>query len=165
MTEPAPVHREIVVDPGCAARMARVAVRYRLTRPEYLAVLGAEVLAGVVLLLTGPTWLGGVFVAAVAVQLLLIPVQIRRLETSLRVRGFAPDTTVAVDFYPDRFVVTTPTVQATHPLSDVRSALATDTAVALKMRRANFLVLLPTELVPPEVRPSLTATRRAARRP
>jgi hypothetical protein len=160
VTGPPPIHTEYLVAEDTARRMARLAVRYRFTRPEYLVVVGIEVVLGVLFLVTGPQWLGGVFLAAVALLLMIIPVQLRRLDQSLRARGFAPGTTVAVDFYPDRFVVTTPTAHVTHPLGDVRTRLVTPDGVALKMRTANILVLLPVELVAPEARPWLAPRAR-----
>jgi hypothetical protein len=45
-------------------------------------------------------------------------------------------------------------------LGDVRTRLVTPDGVALKMRTANFLVLLPVELVAPEARPWLAPQAR-----
>lgn len=155
-------HLSFDVDPGCARRLATAAVRYQLTRPAVVVLVGLEVVFGLVAAISGSWVLGlGLIVAAAAIG--VTPLLTRgKVAAALEGSGYRPGSTVTTDWYDENFVITTDLAHATHFYRDVRSVRRLGRSVGIRMQTTRLLLLLPTELVPDDFG---AASRRGAGTP
>ncbi|SHH64858.1 hypothetical protein SAMN05443575_4267 [Jatrophihabitans endophyticus] len=156
MTPPAGrVHREFAVTRETARQMARVAVRYRMTSASFLVPLATLALGG--LLCAGTVlWPLAGMAAVVIVTMLGAPfVRMGRLATTLQAHGFAPGTTIAVDYDETAFTVTTSVGTSLHEYAQVRRLRYLLGGAGIRIVPGSYLLVLPAALVPAEVRERL----------
>jgi hypothetical protein len=151
------LHLEYSVARGTARQMARSIAFYRLTRPTFYGAIGLEVLAAILFAAAGSNTWGLVALVAALVSVGLLFLQVPTLARALTARGFQPGTTLAVDWRPDTFTITAPAHSSTHQRAEVRHFAVQGEAALLRLRAARMLIVLPAQLVPPEVRPGLGA--------
>lgn len=154
-TTPPTVHREFLVDSQCPRRIAVAFTRYRMSRPSFLLLTVVEVVLVVLFLAISEWILAIVFAALIVLVTVSSFATVRRMERLLSQRGYRPGTTVTVDYYDDRFVVTTAVAVATHRYEEVRGISVRDEIVTIRTATRNLIVLLPEPLLPDEVRPLL----------
>lgn len=145
------------VDRGTARAMAKAATLYRLLRPSFLGAIGIEVVLAIAFAAGGRNTWALALLAAALVTVLLLFLQTRTLTRALTARGFRPGTTLTVDWGPETFTVTAPQQSATHYRADVQHFAVHGEAALMRMRGSRLLLVLPAQLVPPEVRPGLGA--------
>lgn len=149
------LHLEYEVQRTTARQMARGATLFRLTRPSFLGAVAIEIVLAIVFAAAGQRLIALALVAAAGVTVLLVFLQTSSLTRALTARGFRPGTTLTVDWGPETFTVTAPMQSATHYRADVRQFAVHGEAALLRMGGSRMLLVLPAQLVPPEVRPGL----------
>jgi hypothetical protein len=158
------VRTEYLVRDDTAGRMAAAATTYRLTRPAFLGAVALELVTAALLAAGGAVgWAVVVVLIAVALPASMI---FRRstLATAMRARGFAPGTTMSVDWQPEQFVVTTDGAHGTYRYDAVRHAKPVGEAVVIRLGAARVLIVLPQQLAPPSVHRALGVTHPAKSR-
>jgi hypothetical protein len=153
------VRTETVVDATTATRLARASARYRLTRPAFWIPVLVELALVVVFAAAGRTgWAVLLAVVAVLGPVLLLA-QTPSLAKAMRRRGYRPGTTLTVEWGEETFTVATPDSAGTHHYVSVSAAREVASAIVFRIRGARVLLLLPADVVPPEIRPRLGLRR------
>jgi hypothetical protein len=155
-----PQHVEYVVEAGTAQQMAVAVFRYRLTQPAFLAILALELVFAAVFAATGRPVVALVFVLLALSMPLFGWLRLPRLSRMLQARGFRPGASVSTDWDADRFVVTSSAARSVHRYDEVVAVRQFGTVLAIKLRAARALLVLPEQLVPATVRPRLAPVPR-----
>ena len=146
---------QYAVGPDTALRMARAAARYRMARPAFWIPIVVEVALAAVFVAAGhPGW--GIFLVVVALlQPLALAVQTQSMARAMFFRGYRPGSVLTVDWEPSGFTVASPDASAQYGYDVVSGAQEVGPAVAMRIRGARVLLVLPTDVVPDTVRPRL----------
>jgi hypothetical protein len=155
---PPTLHTDYVVDDACPRRIAVEFTRYRLMRPSFLILTLVEVVLVVLFLAISQWILAVVFVVFILLVTVSSFATVRRTERLLSTRGYRPGSTVAVDYYDDRLVVTTAVAIAPYQYRELRGISERNGIVTVRTVSRNLIILLPAPLVPEQVRPMLAAT-------
>ena len=144
-----------LVQDDTPGQLARAVARYRLQRPAFLVPVLVELALGGVFAAAGhPSW-AVLLVVVALLQPILLWRQTGRLAVAMQRRGYRPGTVLEVDWEPERFTVASPDSSASYPYGAVSGAQQVGSSVAMRIRGARVLLVLPVELVPPAARPRL----------
>jgi len=146
---------ETLVGDTAATQLAWASTRYRLTRPAFWIPVVVELALAAAFVAAGhPGWAALLVVVALLGPVVLIA-QTPFLAAGLARRAFRPGTVLSVDWGDDTFTVSTPDASGTHHYRSVTGARELRGAVAMRIRGARVLLLLPADVVPPAARPRL----------
>ena len=146
---------ETVIDDTAATQLARASARYRLTRPAFWIPVVVELALAAAFVAAGHRGWAVLLVVVALLGPVVLVAQTPFLAAGLARRAFRPGTVLTVDWDDDTFTVATPDASGTHHYRSVTAAREVRGAVAMRIRGARVLLLLPAEVVPPAARPRL----------